>query len=505
MNDRRLTDAQVTRALAAHLPDRANPGLQARILADASVTRQRRALPSILGLLSDPDPAERRRTLLLVAAMLVALLVATGAAVGAILEWQRREAVPDLSLERPDDLDVFVTNAYLGLLDLPPLKIVMSDGDVWYHDGSGTVRQDRGSPGENGVYWIWSRTRSVEVQAGRWVVSGPSDVDPRVEIVRSMACCGVTPECAAGWTYVGLEEVIGRPTHHLSCGFELWFDVEHGLPLRAISETAPPPSTASGPDPTAATNQSSVVSLEIGPQSAALFLENPDGLPVLTTEQQICAADDACDSPAPSLPTVAELVPPKADGSVEPVTDVSALVADVHKHYLGLPALTMVIEGSSSPPSSSTWRSRYLWDGHGRSRDESLVNGAWEVSWLHIDGRAYEFFAGRWHDYGPAGGDVQGYELPIGLPTTCEPGWAYRGVDVIADRPAHHLVCGLDEYWVDNGWQLVTRVQHTPDALSLTTSIEQVLEVTFEAHPADLFELPPAADVFCPRCPSPAP
>ena len=71
---------------------------------------------------------------------------------------------------------------------------------------------------------------------------------------------------------------------------------------------------------------------------------------------------------------------------------------------------------------------------------------------------------------------------------------------MVMGRPAHHLVCGLDEFWVDDGWRLVVRTQTDPDALSTTTSVDEVVEVTFAEQPAGLFELPEGADVFCPRC-----
>ena len=61
MNGRRLTDAQISKALHAHLPDRAYPGLRERILDAAETTRQQRALPSVIGALSEADPVARRR------------------------------------------------------------------------------------------------------------------------------------------------------------------------------------------------------------------------------------------------------------------------------------------------------------------------------------------------------------------------------------------------------------------------------------------------------------
>ena len=56
MNAPRLTDAQVSQALRAHLPDRAQAGLRERILEAAGTTGQQRPLPSFLGALGEADP-----------------------------------------------------------------------------------------------------------------------------------------------------------------------------------------------------------------------------------------------------------------------------------------------------------------------------------------------------------------------------------------------------------------------------------------------------------------
>ena len=103
MNGQRLTDAQISQALRAHLPDRAWSGMRERILESTATTPQQRALPSFLGVLSDADPVARRRSLLIAAALLVAVAVASAAAVGALRLFQR-DPIPDLSLERPADL-----------------------------------------------------------------------------------------------------------------------------------------------------------------------------------------------------------------------------------------------------------------------------------------------------------------------------------------------------------------------------------------------------------------
>jgi hypothetical protein len=100
VNGRSLTDAQISRALRAHLPDRAQAGLRERILDAAETTTQQRALPWFFGALSEADPVTRRRSLLIAAALLVALALASAAAVGA-LRLLDRDPIHELSVEPP--------------------------------------------------------------------------------------------------------------------------------------------------------------------------------------------------------------------------------------------------------------------------------------------------------------------------------------------------------------------------------------------------------------------
>ena len=111
MNGRRLTDVEISQALRAHLPDRAYPGLRERILDAAATTRQQRALPSVAWALSEADPAVRRQSILVAAALLVALALAGVAAVGALRQLQH-DPIQDLSLEPPTDLQAFVLSSH---------------------------------------------------------------------------------------------------------------------------------------------------------------------------------------------------------------------------------------------------------------------------------------------------------------------------------------------------------------------------------------------------------
>src|SRR5262245_55707575 len=83
MNGRPLTDAQIATALRAHLPEAAAPDVRERVFDAVGSTAQLRSFPSFLGALSAADPIARRRSLIVAAALLLALAFASAAAVGA--------------------------------------------------------------------------------------------------------------------------------------------------------------------------------------------------------------------------------------------------------------------------------------------------------------------------------------------------------------------------------------------------------------------------------------
>jgi len=141
-----VTDGQISRALRAHLPKQAAAGLRERVIGAAETTAHLRSFPSFLGALSDADPVSRRRSLLIAAALLVALAFASAAAVGA-LRLLERDPVHDLSLEPPADLPAFVLSSYERLPQMPPVALAWHDsgsakGRIYVHR-SGAVRFDR--------------------------------------------------------------------------------------------------------------------------------------------------------------------------------------------------------------------------------------------------------------------------------------------------------------------------------------------------------------------------
>lgn len=313
MNGRPLTDAQISQALRAHLPPSAQAGLQKRIFETVENTSQRRALPSFLGALSDADPVSRRRSLLIAAALLLALAVASAAAVGA---WRllQQDPADNLSLEPPADVPAFVLSSYERLPQLPPVALTWRDSDSTkgriYVDRSGAVRFDRFASAdatEPSTYRILSPDHRISGVAtvdseAVWVEPGHEAIgdDPRV-FLRTVLRADERPGCemerdpgaagndavATGWRYVGLEYVAGRPTHHVACVGELWIDIETRLILRT---QGPAVDDAGQPIPVELTE---VTEIAFGEQPETLF-EPPEGLARMSGEAYnayICARD----------------------------------------------------------------------------------------------------------------------------------------------------------------------------------------------------------------------
>ena len=316
MNARPLTDAQISQALRAHLPDAAAPGLRERVFEAAETTTQLRALPSFLGALSEADPITRRRSLLIAAALLVALALASAAAVGALRLFER-DPIDKLSLEPPADLPAFVLSSYERLPQLPPVALTWHDSDSTkgriYVDRSGAVRFDRFTSAD-ATEPSSSTILSGNHRSAGWRTSGPRrsgsnraieaiGEDPRVFLRTVLSAGGQGPGCemerdssevgngtaAAGWRYVGLEYVAGRPTHHVTCGGgDLWIDIETRLILRT---QGPAVDDAGQPIPVESTE---VTEIAFGEQPAALF-EPPEGVARMSADAYgayICTAGD---------------------------------------------------------------------------------------------------------------------------------------------------------------------------------------------------------------------
>jgi hypothetical protein len=342
MNGRTLTDDQISQALRALLPDRARTGLRERILESTETTVQQRALPSFLGTVTDADPVTRRRSLLLAAALLIAVALASAAAVGAWRQLQRDE-YPDLSLEPPTDIPAFVISTHDRMTQLPPVAITTLKSDATkdriYVDRSGAVRLERYTSAdatEPVTSMVLSGTRF-----GRTMIVGTNTVwveqdeaigdDPRVWIYHLTGLysgggsgCEMTRDpseagngtAATGWRYVGADSVAGRPAHHLACaGNEVWIDDETRLILRIRDQDV---DDAGNPIPGGAVRTTEVTMIEFGEQPASMFaFAPPNGVTAMPMEAylDLCPGDKAPfleGPPCAGTPRPAEVAPTPA-------------------------------------------------------------------------------------------------------------------------------------------------------------------------------------------------
>jgi len=341
MNDRRLSDAQIAAALRGHLPMQAQAGLQGRVIDAVEMTPQQRLLPSILGVFSDPDLVGGRTTLLIAAALLLGLALATSVAVGS---WQllHQDKTPKLDLTPPTDAPAFVLSSYDRMPELPPMAIsTLEDGSVKgriYVDQSGAVRFEHyatpGAPQPDTYEILNGTTMGQLATVGSdkvWVErDGIISEDPRVFLLVALdgggsvnqPGCGLTRNqggvgdgtAASGWTYVGTESIVGRPTFHVTCdGGDLWIDVQTRLILRSKgpeqNATVVPVDGQSDPGASKAIETIEVTDLELGQQPADLFgLAQPVGVATMSSNDYECLVYPAgCPSLSPPQPAYTPL------------------------------------------------------------------------------------------------------------------------------------------------------------------------------------------------------
>jgi hypothetical protein len=347
MNARPLTDAQISRALRAHLPEHAQPGLRTRVIEEAEATTQLRALPSFLGPVSQADPVARRQSLLVAAALLLALLLASAAAVGAAWRLVQRDPRPELSVDPPADISAFVLSSYERLPQLPPVALTWQKGDATKGriivDESGAVRFDQfASPDATkpSSYRILrpdhriSGMVTVDSEAV-WVEPGHEAIDVPREYIRGVLDFGDWPGCelerdpsagvrgspAPGWRYVGVEDVAGRPAHHVACVGDLWIDDETRLILRSRQ---PLNDDAGQPIP-GQFETTEVTEIAFGEQPAALF-EPPEGLARISEDTYSAYICDQ-DLPNELMPGISDCpASEEADAPVESPTAVETPV-----------------------------------------------------------------------------------------------------------------------------------------------------------------------------------
>jgi hypothetical protein len=522
MNDMRLTNAQLARSLRAVVPPTAPSGLRTRILSDVETTRQERALPGLLGRLTDVDPGARRRVALLAAAALLALGLAVAGVVGALLEERRNNPLPDLSLEPPADVAAFVRSTYEQMPELPPMTVdTLRDGTTKgriYVDASGAIRVeefaslDATEPSAFTIYAGTSMAQLDEVD-GKLVWSQQDDAigeDPRVFVFATMgsARSSIASGCEAaispgevyqespsrGWRWVGVENVAGRPAHHFVCEDELWIDVETRMTLRSRgalldADRQPVPGQFRTIEATR---------VAFGQPPAELFaMDPPDGAVAVAPDDYQCSQDPICSaSPRPVV------TPMPAPGSLTPPAHLDALVAESLAAFKEPPAFeAAVVHWTAKFDGGSTLVHH---DGGGRYRFEQTFENSPDPPSIMLVGPDYLYQTELttdgyryWRDLSGRTRERPLPAYPLSMPPECPDGWTFVGVDLVHDRAADHVVCPgaivADEYWIDRETRLVIRTQLLHDEQA-GTEVQEV-ELSVGDQPAVLFELPPDADL----------
>ena len=177
----------------------------------------------------------------------------------------------------------------VGRGPIRPVRVRRCDGALQLQDPQPRPPHQRG--GDRRVRGGLGRTRA------RGDRRGPAGVPPnRPQCRRTGPGCEMERDpsevgngtAAAGWRYVGLEYVAGRPTHHVACGGgDLWIDIETRLILRT---QGPAVDDAGQPIPVESTE---VTEIAFGEQPAALF-EPPEGVARMSADEYsayICARD----------------------------------------------------------------------------------------------------------------------------------------------------------------------------------------------------------------------
>jgi hypothetical protein len=245
-------------------------------------------------------------------------------------------AVPSPATAPPADLQAFVASIHDRFARLPPVAMTwLHDGSAKsriYVDGSGAVRIEYFSSADATVPMTYKILKGQAV--ARLLMVGGRNVwdendeaigeDPRVyiiaEIMRESSFtsgpgCDVMQDPnttggtnaasgspssqpqGSGWRYVGLEDVAGRPAHHIACVGDLWIDVETGLILKTseqLRDDADQPIVG-------AFRTAEVTQIDFGEQPTALFeMTPPKGVADMTAGGPFNCTPDLICSERPS-------------------------------------------------------------------------------------------------------------------------------------------------------------------------------------------------------------
>ncbi len=512
MTAQRLTDAQISAALRAHLPAHARSDVRGRITAEVATVRQARPLPIVLGRLTDADPDARRRWMLLAAAALLAVGVAVAAAVGTLL--RQDEPIRRLTVDPAVDPLGFVEQAYAAHRDLPAMTLIARIWDdqegtpVDVHrfvlDGDGSIRHECCG----GTIQIQTPDGELTAQDHgdgqlTWVASRVDDSIAEFQLIIYSQFTG--PDCLLGWRYVGPATLIGRDAHHLACprplegdlaipDYEMWVDAELGIALRTRVWGV---QAGDNNEPGAVYGMNMEVESIAPGQRAEAEFKPPPGVRVYTVAELECrVAPSSCQSPEPP-DTPRPVTTPEPGGFVLFAPDVDELVAETLANYDALPAMAIRIEDRTTFESEM----RIFTDGGAFVRRETHPADAGLEPVVYLLTEDGVFDSNQDEDGSEWWNRLGDWRAPplewftLGLSETCNDGFAYVGLDRLLGRDAWHIACGLNDYWIDRERLLVVRHVKNPDPLHLIVETRTVLSIEIGPQPPELFELPEGAEI----------
>ncbi len=304
MSGMRLTDAQVARALRAHLPDRAHGDLRDRILevgggdptaadtalvprgsrrrgpgqppaepahrcspSDRCGARECRGSRCVASHPARPHPGPEPRATgrpVCVRRLELRSVARAAAACLDVAGQRRRPRAASTSIGREPSDSIGSRQPRRRSPPATPCSATTASA-AWRPSGptrSGSNPEARRSERTRG-----SSSRPSSVPKGR---------NARCEPDPSEVGNGAT---ASGWRYVGVEDVAGRPTHHVACVGDVWIDIETRLILRVRE---PRLDDADQPIP-GQYDSTEVTEIEFGEQPTALF-DAPEGVAHMTSD-----------------------------------------------------------------------------------------------------------------------------------------------------------------------------------------------------------------------------
>jgi hypothetical protein len=473
MTDYRISDAQLTEALRAHLPASAPADLDERIRRQVAGTRQARPWLGGLGDRLQPAwSAERPRWLLVAAALALLLLAIVALGIGQQL---LRPPTPDQLLER----------SWQAMANPPAFTMdLATTSGRQYHlsaeGGAGAIRLET-TEKDGATFSDWYFVAEPD-RIGRgdrsmqlWDEDPRTGGPPLAEVWFPAAMtewragsdqAAWPPDPACDWQGPEPVTVAGREVQHLTCGsLELGLDAVTGLPL-----------VVSWLDEDGRSTRLTATSLVLGAQPEEAFEFGPTGPDIMVLTDPEATA-------LPDLPPVdAFELDRAAAAAIDDLPPFMALIRDsqgsqVRWYHDGQGMVRMEHFGNRSQPQpSDVWLGR---EGQMIRRDD--------------DGTGQRVFVEHTDQGDPR------REFAMGLGQQCEGPWEYHGPELVAGRVAHHITACTAQLWIDVETLFVLRSEGAyrmadpaePGGVPMLSqrAVMEAIEFEVGPQPAELFDI----------------